>query len=241
MAATPEDRILDEHERQNGQQGSALERRQGDSIAEKPAEGFPFDGDHGDDLALGNAPEMRQRKPQDAAEKLIAQAAQHPLAELALIDIEPVFEPAIDENEGEESAAQDQQEIDLPEAHIEDPAREVGAADGLVDDGLGQVQGNVEERHGYRGHDQQNDLLTQTVAKNVLEDCRFHAGDPTRFPVPLGKTMDDPDYPVKKFASAIRRGSWPNFRDAARHPLISGRLHSFPIFIFPREKQFTLR
>ena len=78
------DQILGEDEAERGQQQPGLEQRRDHGIAEIAAERFDLAGDHGDQLALGEPAELRQRKTQDPAEQLGAQPAQHGLAEAAL-------------------------------------------------------------------------------------------------------------------------------------------------------------
>ena len=81
-------RVLHEHEDENRQQRAALRDRQRESIADKPADRLQLAGHHRDDLAGRGTIEMMQRKPQYPLVKLIAQAAQHTLADLSLPYVE---------------------------------------------------------------------------------------------------------------------------------------------------------
>ena len=81
-------RVLHEHEDKDRQQGAALRYRQGEGFADKPADRLQFSGHHRDDLAGRGPIEMVQRKPQHPFVELIAQPAQHALADLPLFYVQ---------------------------------------------------------------------------------------------------------------------------------------------------------
>jgi hypothetical protein len=59
-----ENRILDEHEREDRQQRAALKSRQGEGIADEASERLHLGVDHLDDLARRHAAELGQREAQ---------------------------------------------------------------------------------------------------------------------------------------------------------------------------------
>src|SRR5205807_3448927 len=115
-------------------------------VADKAAQLFALDGDHRDDLRRRGLLEIRRWKPQQPQVKRIAEAPQHPLAELPLERVDEVFEPAVDQNQREEYPAQKHQIRNLIEFEPEDFLRKMLAADGVVDDFFGQLQRIIEER-----------------------------------------------------------------------------------------------
>src|SRR5690606_2654538 len=147
------DRVLDEHEGQDGQKRAALEQRQGEGAADEAAERLHLGVDHLDDLAGRDAAEMREREAQHAGVELVAQAAQHALADDALVDVEDVFEAAVDQDQDQEQPAQQEQVLDLVELVTQHPVKGV-AGQRIVDDQLGQLEGGVKERERGDGHRQ---------------------------------------------------------------------------------------
>ena len=67
------------------------------------------------DLAGGDPAEMGQREAQDAREEVVAQPPQHALGDDALVDVDDVFEAAVDQHQAQEHAAQQEQVLDLRE------------------------------------------------------------------------------------------------------------------------------
>ena len=98
-----EDGVLDEHEDQQGDEHPALERGQGDGIADVAAERIGLGDDGGDQLALRGPAEPRQREAQHAHEEVVAQAPEHALADDPAVDVEEVLEATVDEDEREET------------------------------------------------------------------------------------------------------------------------------------------
>ncbi len=74
-----QNRVLDEHEGEDGEQRAALEGRRGERVADIAAQGLDLGIDHLHQLALGQAAVVRQRKAQHVAVEHVAQAAQHAL------------------------------------------------------------------------------------------------------------------------------------------------------------------
>ena len=99
-----EDWILDEHEHQDRQQGAALKRRQGQRVADEPAQRFHLGGYHRNDFTLADFPEMRQRKAQNPRVQVIAQTPQHPLPQLPAEHVDVIFEGAVDAHQCKEHA-----------------------------------------------------------------------------------------------------------------------------------------
>ena len=126
------DRVLHEHEGQNREQRAALERRQREGIAHEAADRLDLGGDHRDDLARGDAAEMGQREAQDARVEVVAQPPQHALGDDPLIDVDDVFEAAVDQHEAQEDAAQQEQVVDLREALAEQVRTESPASASLM-------------------------------------------------------------------------------------------------------------
>src|SRR3546814_1684351 len=88
-------------------------------------------------LALAHAPEPAEREPQDPGIELVAQPPQHALAELAAVDVDDVFERAVDADQHQEHSRQRPQILQLPEREAEPFCREGGpglGVQGLVDD-----------------------------------------------------------------------------------------------------------
>ena len=165
-----EQRVLHEHEEENRQERTGLRDRQREGIADKAADRLQLGGQHRDDLAGGGAVEMAHRKAQQALEQIVAQAAQHALADPALADVQVVFERAIDQDEDEKDAAQQHEIGDLAELDPKDLLREFLAADRLVDDHLGQFERVVQKRERQQRDDDQINLFAQAVAQNETVD-----------------------------------------------------------------------
>jgi len=140
-----EDGVLGEHEDQDGEQRAALEGRECESLGDEAAERFDLGCDHLHQFALGDPFEMRQRKAHDARKKFIAQAAQHALADDALINVDHIFKGAVDQHQDKEQTAQGEEVTDLIQLDAEKTAA-VTAGHGIVDDGLGQIEADIEER-----------------------------------------------------------------------------------------------
>ena len=168
------DPVLDEHEGDDGHQGAALERRHGVGVADETAQGFGLGGDHGDDLALGRAPEMGQREAHDPPDQGVAQAPQHALSDDATEHVDVEFEAAVDEDQGEEEAAEDQQIGNLFDLESQELPGKLSPADGFVNDCLEQVQRQVKERERQGRHRQKDDLFLLAVAEDVAENVRAH-------------------------------------------------------------------
>ena len=122
--------------------------RQGEGVADKAADRLQLGGQHRDDLAGRGPVEMAHRKAQQALEQIVAQAAQHALADPALADVQVIFEPAVDHHEDQKPPAEHGEIGDLAEFEAEKFAREMFAPDRLVDDHLRQLERVIEKREG---------------------------------------------------------------------------------------------
>ena len=165
--------ILREHEDQDGQERAALERRQGEGLGDEAAERFHLGGDHLHQLALGDPPKMRQRKAHDARIELVAKPPQHALADHALVDVDDVFEGAIDQDENEKDAAKREQVVDLIQLDAEDRSP-CAVGHGVVDDDLRQIEAGVEKRERDDGQREDGELLRFAVAQDVAENTSIH-------------------------------------------------------------------
>ena len=144
--------------------------RQRESIADKAADRLQLAGHHRDDLAGRGPIEMLKRKSQDPLVKLVPQTAQHALADLSFLGIEMQLEPAVNQYESEEYAAQHQEVGDLIEIPSHELLREILAGNGTIDDQFRQIQGIVEERKRNQRDDHQINLITQAVMQDVAID-----------------------------------------------------------------------
>ena len=171
-----ENGILDEHEDQQGDEHSALERRQRDRIADVAAEQIGLGNDGGHELSLRGPAKPRERETQHSDKEVVAQAPEHAFADDSAIHVEEVLEAAVDEHEPEERRTQQEEEFDLPELDAEDIDRKrrcVGV-DRLVDDQLWKVKKEVEEWKRSHCQREQQDLLPLAVFEHELEDAGFH-------------------------------------------------------------------
>ena len=130
----PEHHVLGEHEDEDGQQRAALEGRLRHRVADETAERLDLRSDHGDHFALRGAPEVRDRKAQRLAEQLVAQAAQHPLAELPLVDVDEILESAVRSHQQQKYAAENHQVLNLIKLDTVNGLRKIRRGDRLVDD-----------------------------------------------------------------------------------------------------------
>src|SRR5207245_1223979 len=97
-------------------------------------------GDHRDELGGRYPFIVSNREAEQPVIELVAQAPEHALAELPLVDVDIILERPVDENEGKEDPTQRQQKGDLVELQEAiQILREFLAADCAVDDRLRQV------------------------------------------------------------------------------------------------------
>ncbi len=90
-------------------------------------------------------------------------------ADHAGVDVDDVFEGAVDQDEDEENAAERHEITELIEIEAENRAA-IGLAQGVVDDLLGQVERGVEERERQHRHREDDELLTPGIAPNETEN-----------------------------------------------------------------------
>ena len=139
-------RILNKDKGRNRNQNTALIQGEGKGLAKETAKRFGLGRDHRDDFALTGFAKMRQREPQYPFKQVITQPAQQSFGHHADIDVDEVFEPAIDENKGEKNPRQGKQIFDLIEFDPENVIGRARAADRFVDDQFGQVEGIIQKR-----------------------------------------------------------------------------------------------
>ncbi len=102
----PQNRVLHEDEGQIDQQRAALENRQRYRVADKSAQRLHFRRDHGDDLALADLAEAGQREAYHPCIKLIAQPAQHALAQPPFEGVYAELEDPVDHHQRQEKPRQ---------------------------------------------------------------------------------------------------------------------------------------
>ena len=195
-------RILHEDEDQRGDQKAALVHGQRQGVADEAAERLDLLGDHRDQFAGADPPEMRQGEAHDAAVELVAQATQHAFAQKPLVDVDDVLEAAVDQHEQEKQGAVDRQQgepLDLADRHAEQrEVPQVGPvragqgrfAEHVVDDELRNVQGQVVERQRAQGEEQDEDLPAPGMAENELVDGALHDNRPC---LSRRESRDEPD------------------------------------------------
>ena len=174
----PKYRILDEHENQDRERRTALERRQGHRVTNESAQRFGLGRDHGDHFSLGQLAEARQRETQDPFVKLESEPPQHAFTDDAAVDVVEILEPSVNQHQQQENGAEKQKIRNLFELKAKHFSWKVSAADGLVDNRLRQVQRHVEKRKSRKGKDEQQNLLLSAEAEDEAEDRRFHISAP---------------------------------------------------------------
>ena len=115
---------------------------------------------------------MAHRKPQQALEKIVAQAAQHALPDPALAHVEVILEPAVDQDKDEKDQAQQHEVGEAVELDAEDRPREVLAGNRLVDNDLWQFERVVQKRKRQQRDDDEVDLFAPAVAQDEAVDRR---------------------------------------------------------------------
>src|SRR6185503_8586824 len=162
--AEPE--VLVEDEDDVGDEQAALEHRQADRFADEAADGLGFGDDHRDQLAGRRRLEVRQREPQHQLVQVVAQPAHRALADDARVDVDPVLEAAVERDQREQQQRQPHQVRYLRHREPEELRRNVLAADRAVDDALGNLEIQVDERKADRSQHQHREL----VAPRELDD-----------------------------------------------------------------------
>ena len=161
---------LEEKKAQDRQHLPGLEHWLGYSIAHQAAHGLGFRCHHRHELTLARALEVGRREAQDAGNQGIAEAPQQPLGKDAFHRVDAHLHDAVQQDRQQEEAAEQHQEGDLPHlvAHDVDPVR--GRADGVVDDPLGQFQGEIEQREERDGDAQKRQLVPFRVLPDEGEE-----------------------------------------------------------------------
>ena len=184
----------DEQQRRAGLADEESGRREG--LADEAAQRVDLVLDHRGDFGAPHPPVLGHGEAQDPVDELVAQTAQHALAEAALVGVDVELEQAVDDDVAQEGHAQrdqgahavelealEQRERALAERiadldrqhHLRGGRRfEALALDRPVDDPLGNVEGEEVGRHGKRHDDQDPHLLTPGVRPDVPEQVAFH-------------------------------------------------------------------
>jgi hypothetical protein len=132
---------------------------------------------HRDDLRRGARLKIGQREAQQPEIQLVAEAAQHALAELALERVDEVLEPAVDQHDREKREAQHHQVGYALELKPEHRLRELRAlGDRVIDDRLRQVQRRVKKRKRGERKNQQRQLRLPAMPDDEPVDRRVEIG-----------------------------------------------------------------
>ena len=173
--------VLDQEEREDDEEVAALEDRELDRVPEEPAEGLHLGRDHGDDLALGELAEVRQREAQDARVQVVAKPPEQPFPGAPREHVDRVLERLVGDHEEEKHAAKDEQELELGEGNAEHDGREVAgvALDHLVHDLLRDLVEGVEEGVRRDREHRQQHLRARRVPEDVAVDRGLHRVSPS--------------------------------------------------------------
>ena len=104
-ASMPSQKFCRMMKNKSGRRLAAEKGRLDEGIADEAAERLDFILHHGGDFRRLDALEHTGREAQHAVDELEAEAAQHALAEPALVGIDVEFEQAVDDDEEQEGAA----------------------------------------------------------------------------------------------------------------------------------------
>ena len=182
--------VLEQDEEQRRESLTSQKHGGDQGLTDKPAQRLDLIVDHRRHLGRLDTAEVRDRKPQDVVEQVVAQATQHAFAHPAFHGIDLQLDEAADDDHQQEGKRQRQQivralkrktikqaprgstkkirqgKVDTQEVHRRVRVRESLALDRLVDDVLWKVQRYVIKQH--RQHHQRHDQ--QLVTPAVLED-----------------------------------------------------------------------
>ena len=164
-------RVLDQHEGEQRQECPAVERRGDKGLTSKAADRFHLL--HHDRNELRPSAGAAVATP--AAVNREPQAADQDLANAALVHVQPVLCRPVRQQACKVQDAKNYQELDLAESDIVDPDNPALGADGVVDDVLRDLEGQVERRHRRAGDEQQNRLAKARSAEDQPEDAIVQA------------------------------------------------------------------
>ena len=183
-----EPQILHEDENQRRRRLASQQGRLHEGIADEAAQWLHFVLHHGGEFRRFYPLELLGWKAQHPVHEFEADAAQHALAEAALVGVDVKLEGAVDDDEQEKNQAevnergetvelQTREEIDRPpERQIESQLhvclrgarrREALALNRAVDDELGQIEREKIGIHGGKNDNQNPDLLIARVPPDV--------------------------------------------------------------------------
>ncbi len=179
---------------------AAQKHRLHEGVADEAAERLHLVADHGRDLGTFHAAEFAVRKAQDPVDEFVPELAEHALAQPALVEVDVIFEQAVDDHQQQEERAQDHQRPDaieiepvqeLDEAIVLDGGRdrnpdlevmlgrgslfEALRLDRPIHDVLGQVQHGEVEGHRRQNDQQDPDLLLSGLGPDVAKKTGLHA------------------------------------------------------------------
>ena len=160
-----QDRVLNEHEQQNGEKRATLQNRQGQDFGREAADGFHFLCEYWDDLALLGRLRIRAPPPIDQQ----PEASEKPLRRIALEDVERVFDESVQADRQQIQPAKQQQEYDLIQTLAQNLDRESRGFQRIVHDLLGQFQGQIQDRKREKAQHDHLRLLPSGVAQDRAE------------------------------------------------------------------------
>ncbi len=176
--------VLGDDEAEIDEEAAARHHGRDHDGADEVAELFQFGRDHLHDLAgagVAQAPEGAAHHP---AEQVEAHPAQHPFAEDAALHVLDVLDGVVDRYRGEIGEAEREQILRLLQLVAEDRAREAGAADGVVDDGLRQLQRYPDDRKAHQRGGEQQHLVASGMTPDIGRQLLGH-GSAEPLPRPL--------------------------------------------------------
>ncbi len=166
--------VLHEQEGHRGRERAGLQHRVGHRDPHVAAERLGLGRRHGHHLARADAPEVRQRKTQDLREQVVAQAAQHDLAEHALLDAEGVAQAGRQQHQRQQRQAEQDEIVHLAHRHAPERLARECARRGLeraVDDHLRQLEEGVQQRQVQQRPHDEDELLFPAIAPDIGEDA----------------------------------------------------------------------
>ncbi len=195
----PEREVLDQDEDDRGQDLATEEHRLNEGVADEAAERLHLVLDHRGDFGALDSTELRRREAQDTVDQLVAQLTEHALAEPALVEVDVIFEEAVDDDQEQEGGRQHDQRPDTIEVEPVHEFDETVRLDGTghrnldleimlgrrrllealgldrpVDDIFGQIEHQEVERHRGQDDEQDPDLLLPGLVPDIAKEASLH-------------------------------------------------------------------
>lgn len=165
----------DEGQRRRGLR--AQEHRHHDRVADEGADRLDLVPDDRRGLGGFHLPLRLRGEAQHQREQLEPQAAQHPLAENALLEVDPELERAVDQDEAEEQRRQAEQQLEPVELEPLEQVRLAAAQEGGPLDGeLEERRGRLAVRVGLPRDRVVDDALRQVERGEIERERRQHDG-----------------------------------------------------------------